>query len=165
MARIPSPVPHALHPDVFIMDQPGRTVLRLRHRRSSPTLRPPQRPRTRSRHPHMGESVEQEPEAIHLDQNCGTDPRQPQKTSTTNYQRRTLGAWVSSRLLKRRPISWFVGVGLRKLGMADFDGLFDPDVLEQVAPAAAGVEAGAGVNKRFRAVRAERGDVGAAIVG
>ena len=68
MARRPSPVPHALHPDLLLLDQPGRTVLRLRHRRPAPAQRPPQRPGPRSRHPRLGQDLEREPQALHLDQ-------------------------------------------------------------------------------------------------
>src|SRR5665811_2181912 len=85
-----SSVPHALHPDVLVLDQPGRTILCLRHRRPAPTQRPPHRPGTRSRHPQLGQRMECEPEALHLDQARGTDPRIPQTTSTANYRRRTL---------------------------------------------------------------------------
>ena len=44
----------------------------------------------RSRHPDMGHIMEREPQAIHLDQVRRTDSRATQKTSTTNYRRRTL---------------------------------------------------------------------------
>ena len=81
------PVPHSLHPDVLVLDQPGRTVLRLRPRRSAPT----QRPGPRSRHSQMGQGLERRSEAIHLDQARGTDPRVPQPTSTANSRRRALG--------------------------------------------------------------------------
>ncbi|MET4782057.1 hypothetical protein ABIB56_002058 [Glaciihabitans sp. UYNi722] len=37
------------------------------------------------------------------------------------------------------------------MGKGDLDGLFDAADLEYVEPAGAGVEVGAGVNKRFRA--------------
>src|SRR5664280_707752 len=90
MARSTSPVPHALHPDLLVLDQPGRALLRLRHRRPAATLRPPQRPSTRTRHPQLGQRMEREPEALHLDQTRRTNPRIPQTTSTTNYRRRTL---------------------------------------------------------------------------
>jgi transcriptional regulator with XRE-family HTH domain len=90
-ARGASPVPHALHPDLLVVDQPGRAVLRLRHRRSSATLGPPQRPSPRGRHPQMGESLERKSPAIHLDQERRTDPRITRTTSPTNYRRRTLG--------------------------------------------------------------------------
>src|SRR5450830_547448 len=90
MARIPSPIPYALHPDIFLVDQPGRTLLCLRHCRFAPAFRPPQRPGARSRHPQLGQELERKPETIHLDQARRTDPRIPQTTSTTNYRRRTL---------------------------------------------------------------------------
>src|SRR5665811_2073551 len=91
MARNPSPIPYALHPDVLVLDQPGRTILCLRHHRPAPTQRPPRRSGTLIRHSQMGHRLEREPEAIHLDQARRTDPRIPQTTSTANYRRRTLG--------------------------------------------------------------------------
>jgi len=86
------PVPPAFHTDVLLVDQPGRTVLRLRHHRPAPTLRPPIRPSPRNRHPQLGQSLERRPAPLHLDQVGRTDPRQPRPTSTTNYRRRTLVA-------------------------------------------------------------------------
>jgi len=41
-------VPDAFHPDVLVVDQSGRAVLRRHHRRSAATQRPPQRPSARS---------------------------------------------------------------------------------------------------------------------
>ena len=79
------PVPHALHPDLLVVDQPGRTVLRLRHHRPAPAQRPPQRPDPRSRHPQLDQGVERETSALHLDQDRRTDPRIPRATSTTDY--------------------------------------------------------------------------------
>src|SRR5450830_1414144 len=90
LARGSPPVPHALHPDVLLLDQPGRTVLRLRHLRPAPTLRPPIRPSPRGRHSRLGQSLERRPAPLHLDQVSRTDPRIPRQTSATNYWRRTL---------------------------------------------------------------------------
>ena len=80
---------HALHPDLLILDQPVRVVLRFRHRRTTTTLRPPQRPSTRSRPPQMDHGMKREPQTIHPNQIYRTDPQIPQTTSTTNGRRRT----------------------------------------------------------------------------
>ena len=84
VARRAPPLPPALHPDLLLLDQPGRAVLRLRHRRPPPTLRPPQRPGPRSRHPRMGRSLERQPQTLHLDQERRTDPHITRTTSSTN---------------------------------------------------------------------------------
>src|SRR5665648_817050 len=64
--------------------------LHRRDRRPAPALRSPLRPSPRNRHPQLGQSLEQRPAPLHLDQDCRTDPRPPRTTSTTNYRRRTL---------------------------------------------------------------------------
>ena len=80
---------HALHPDLLILDQSGRVVLRFRHRRTATTLRPSQRPSTRSRPPQMDHGMKRQPQTIHPDQIYRTDPQIPQTTSTTNRRHRT----------------------------------------------------------------------------
>jgi hypothetical protein len=47
-----------LHPDPLVLAEPGRTVLRVRHRRPPAPLRPPQYPGPRSGHPILGHSME-----------------------------------------------------------------------------------------------------------
>src|SRR5512144_205479 len=49
VAGRPPPVPHPLHPDLLLVDQPGRTLVRLHHRRPAAAQRPPQRAGPRSR--------------------------------------------------------------------------------------------------------------------
>ena len=44
LAGRPPPVPHALHPDRLLLDQPGRTLVRLPHRPDDPPRRPQKRP-------------------------------------------------------------------------------------------------------------------------
>src|SRR5665648_1144760 len=58
--------------------------------RPASAIRPPQRPSPRGRHPELGQSLEQRPATLHLDQVSRTDPRLPRPTSTTNDWRRTL---------------------------------------------------------------------------
>ena len=84
------PVPDAFHPNVFQLAQPGRAVLRVRHRRPAPTQPSQQRPATGSRHPRLGQGLEHSPEAFHLDQERRRDPRIPRTAIKTNLRRRTL---------------------------------------------------------------------------
>jgi hypothetical protein len=81
---------HFTHPDLLLLDQPGRTPLRLRDSRPAPTQRPPQRPSPRSRPAHLGQSLERQPQALHLDQDRRADPAITRTTSPTDYRRGTL---------------------------------------------------------------------------
>ncbi len=90
VARSPPALPHALHADLLLLDQPGRTVLRLRHRRPPRPQRPPLRPGPRERHPRTDQSLKRQPQALHLDQIRRSDPGLTRATSSTNYWRRTL---------------------------------------------------------------------------
>lgn len=78
------PIPHALHADILLVDQPGRTALRRGHPRPPATLRSPQRPGPREGPTQLDQSMEREPEALHLDQDRRPDPRIPRTTITTN---------------------------------------------------------------------------------
>ena len=80
----PPAVPHALHPDLLLLAQPGRAAVRLRHQRPAPAQRPPQRPSPGSRHPRLGQGLEREPETVRLDQDRRPDPRITRTTSPTN---------------------------------------------------------------------------------
>jgi len=57
LARHP-PVPHAFHPDQLQLDQPGRTLVRVRHRRTDPPRQPHLRPSPGERHPRLGRRLE-----------------------------------------------------------------------------------------------------------
>src|SRR5205823_5603987 len=93
-------LPHALHAHVLQLDQPGRTLVRLPHRRPAAPQRSPQRASTRERHPNLGHSVEQETRAIRVDQDRGTDPRITRPTYGANLGRGTLA--VVRRWARRR---------------------------------------------------------------
>src|SRR6266542_3710248 len=85
-----SSVPHALHPDRIQLGQPGRTLVRVPHRRHDPPRRPQVCTSPRSRHPGLGRRLERQPETLHLDQDRATDPRIPRTTLSTNLRRGTL---------------------------------------------------------------------------
>src|SRR3954452_8060143 len=75
LARPPPPLPPALHPDQQLLAQPRRTALRRTHHPDAAPWRPPQRRRSRNRHPHLDRQLEPRPPPLHLDQDRGTDPR------------------------------------------------------------------------------------------
>ena|GEM_PF-2463768 len=62
-------------PDQLQLDQPGRALVRLHHRRTHPQRQPPIGPGLRSRHPRLGQGMERRPQTIHLDQVSRTDSR------------------------------------------------------------------------------------------
>jgi transposase len=62
-----------------------RALVRRAHPPQAPQISPPQRHRTRSRHPQMDQRVEQGPQAVHLDQDRRRDPRNPRRILRTNY--------------------------------------------------------------------------------
>ena len=62
-------------PDQLQLDQPGRALVRLHHRRTHPQRQPPIGPGLRSRHPRLGQEMERRPQTIHLDQVSRTDSR------------------------------------------------------------------------------------------
>src|SRR3954454_9350732 len=101
----------SLHPDLLIVVEPRRAVLRLRHRRPAPTLRPPQRPSPRSRHPQVGHHMERGPQGLRMDQNRRTDPRQPRTTYPTDWKSRTL---VGERALRLRHVCGAASGSLRR---------------------------------------------------
>lgn len=90
MAAEPPASPHAFHPDLLVLAEPGRAVLQLRHRGPAAPQRSPQRPGPRSRHPQMGQRMEHQPHTLHLDKDGRTDPRINRPTSEPNFRRRTL---------------------------------------------------------------------------
>ena len=68
-----------LHPDLFQLDQPGRAVRRLPHRRPAPTQRPPFSPGPESRHPRLDQRLEPEP------RNHSSGPRPQTRSSTHSH--------------------------------------------------------------------------------
>jgi transposase len=68
VAAAASPVRAALHPDQRVLAQPRRAVVRRADQAQAPPLSPPQRHRARGRPAPVDQPVEQEPEAIQMDQ-------------------------------------------------------------------------------------------------
>jgi hypothetical protein len=69
-----SPLPRALHPDRLVLDQPGRTLVRLPHHPAPATRRAQEHPGPRTRHQELGQDLERRPETLYLDQNRRTNP-------------------------------------------------------------------------------------------
>jgi transposase len=72
------------------LDEPRRALVRRAHQPQAPPLSPPQRCRARDRHQQVDQRVEQEPEAVHLDQDGRRDPRNPRRLLPTHHRLRTL---------------------------------------------------------------------------
>ena len=77
-------VPRSLHSGQLQLAQSrGTVVLRANQPQTAP-LRPPQRPRTRSRFPRLDRRLEHRPPAVRLDQDRRRDPGQPSQISSAN---------------------------------------------------------------------------------
>ena len=89
--RPPSPLPRPLHPDRIILDQPGRTLVRLPHHPAAATRRLQERPGPREGHPRPGSSSG----TATPGRSCGRRPPRrsspPRQISATNFRRGTLG--------------------------------------------------------------------------
>ena len=70
--------PHAPHPDLFLLAQPGRAVVRAADRQEAAPRRPPLNPGPGERHSRLDRRLERKPQTLHLDQ----DRRRNQASST-----------------------------------------------------------------------------------
>jgi transposase len=68
MAWGPSPFPHALHPDLLILAQPGRAAVRAADRQEAPPRHPPLDLRPGEGHPRLDHRLERQPKTLHLEQ-------------------------------------------------------------------------------------------------
>ena len=84
------PVSSALHPDLQLLDQPRRALVRRAHHQAPAPRRAPLRPRAEHRHPPMDRHLEREPPPLRLDQDRRPDPRLHQPLLPTNQPDRTL---------------------------------------------------------------------------
>src|SRR3954447_2931958 len=75
MAIAPQAFPLAFHADVWVVDEPRRTVVLRAHHQEVAALRAPLRQRARRRYQGLGRDVEREPETLRLAQNRRADPR------------------------------------------------------------------------------------------
>src|SRR6476646_7070002 len=82
--------PHAPHPDLFLLAQPGRAVVRAADRQETAPRHLPLNPGPGERHSRLDRSLERTPPTLHLDQDRRRNPRTPQLISSTNSWRRTL---------------------------------------------------------------------------
>ena len=87
MARSQAPLPRPLHPGRFLLDQPGRTLVRPAHRPDDPPRRPQERAGPRSRHPEVDGHLEREPAPLHLDEDRRRDPALPRRVPHQDQQR------------------------------------------------------------------------------
>ena len=85
----PSALPHAPHPDLRVLAQPGRALVRATDRQETAPRRPPVNPGPGERHSRLDHHLERQPETLHLDQDRRRDPRTPRLISSTNSWRRT----------------------------------------------------------------------------
>ena len=86
----PSPLPHAPHPHLRLLAQPGRAVVRAADRQETAPRRTPVNPGPGERHSRLDHQLERQPETLHLDQDRRRDPRTPRLISSTDPWRRTL---------------------------------------------------------------------------
>jgi transposase len=79
LARPPPPLPRPLHPDRFLLDEPGGTLVRPADRQADPPRSPHLRAGPGERHQGMDRHLERQPQAIHLDQDRRRDPQLPRR--------------------------------------------------------------------------------------
>ena len=89
----PPPVSPALHPDLFLVAQPGRTMVCVTDRQEAcAAARTPRESRHWKKTSATGSRTWNEnPKAVHMDQNRRRDPRPTQRISTADSWCRTLG--------------------------------------------------------------------------
>jgi hypothetical protein len=90
LARPPPPVLPALHADRLVVDQSGRTLVRVSDRPEDPPRRAQERAGPRSRHPRLDRALERQPAAIRLEQDRRGDPRLTGKIYIPNFRREIL---------------------------------------------------------------------------
>jgi hypothetical protein len=84
VAGPPSPVPPALHPDQFLLAEPGRALARRDHQPADPLWDPPQCPGVEG-HPGLDRGVERGSPAVCVDQDRRGDPRQHRLLLPTHH--------------------------------------------------------------------------------
>src|SRR5258705_490472 len=92
MACRPSPLPHAPHPHLHLLAQPGRAVVRAADRQETAPRSTPVHPGPGERHSRLDHQLERQTETLRLDQDRRRDPRTPRLIYSTDPWRRTLGA-------------------------------------------------------------------------
>jgi transposase len=77
-------VPLPLHPDLRIVDEPGRAVVLRAHHQEAATLSPPHRQRPRRRYSQLGLDLERQPQTVHLAQVRRRHPATPRRLLHSN---------------------------------------------------------------------------------
>jgi transposase len=83
---------YALHPDLLVVAQPDRAMVRAVDRQAITPRRPHIGLRPGKRHPRLDQQLERRPQTIRLDEECGRDPRTTRLISAPNSWRTTLEA-------------------------------------------------------------------------
>src|SRR5271156_4220295 len=91
MAGGPPPVPHALHAHLLVVAQPSRAMVCAVDRQTTAPRCAHIDLRAGKRHSRLDQELEQQPQAIRLDQDRRPDPRTARLISSPNSWRRTLG--------------------------------------------------------------------------
>ncbi len=86
----------APHPDLYLLAQPGRAVVRTADPQETPPRRTPVNSGPGEGYSRLVRHLERQPETLHFGPNRGRDPRTPQLVSSTNSWHRTLDRWRSS---------------------------------------------------------------------
>src|SRR5262249_39070405 len=94
LAAPPSSLQIPLHADVWLLDKPGRTLVRDPDRKADPARNPPQHPRAGGCPQAVRRDSQREPQAIRVDQDRRPDPRQHPSLLPTNFGDRTLDPMI-----------------------------------------------------------------------
>ena len=82
----------ALHPDLQLVAQPRRALVRGAHQQMAAAKHAPLHPPAHRCHPHLGAHVERRPPPIRMAQTRRRDPHQPRQLLRAHLRLRTLGA-------------------------------------------------------------------------
>src|SRR5712691_12155947 len=94
-------VPCSFHADQLILAQPGRALVRALDRETAAPRRPQVGQAAREGHPGLGGHMERGPQALHLDEICGRNPRITRATFAADQRSRTLGNHTTSGTTRR----------------------------------------------------------------
>ena len=80
----PPPIPHAPHPDLLVLAQPGRTLVRATDRQETTPRRPPINSGPGERHSRLDHPLEPKPPTLCLDQDRRRNPRKTQLSDSAD---------------------------------------------------------------------------------
>ena len=84
LAGAPPPLRVPLHPDLQLLDEPGRALVLRTHHQMAPTRHPHISHRPQRLHQRLDRQLEQGPQTLHMAQNRRRHPRNPSHISSTN---------------------------------------------------------------------------------